>query len=283
MILASCSSSGAPSRNTLALPVPTPPNAVSRLERIRTTKHITIGVKEDVPLFGLLDATTGTLSGFDIEIAKGITKRLFPTDDPLARITFVEALSKNRESLLQSGAVDLIISTYTITDARKQLVDFAGPYYIAGQDVLTRRELIDNGTIRGVDDVNGRKVCSVNGSTSLINLQNAAPKADISITRDKYSECFEELRAGRVDAMTTDDVILLGLARQDKRFALTGNPFRTEPYGIGVPKGDIELRAFVNDALDDMVRRGEWARAFQSTVGTAGALVPAPPAVDHYE
>ena len=105
----------------------------------------------------------------------------------------------------------------------------------------------------------------------------------IPITRDKYSECFEELRAGRVDAMTTDDVILLGLAMKDKRFALTGNPFRTEPYGIGVPKGDTELREFVNDALEDMVQSGEWASAFQSTVGTAGALVPAPPAIDRYE
>ena len=283
IVLASCTTSGPPSRDTLARPLPTPPKAVGRLERVRAAKRITIGVKEDVPLFGLLDPATGNLSGFDIEIAKGITKRLFLIDDPTTHITFVEALSKDRESLLQSGTVDLVISTYTITDARKQLVDFAGPYYIAGQDVLTRRELIDNGTIRGVDDVNGRKVCSVNGSTSLLNLQNAAPKADISITRDKYSECFEELRTGRVDAMTTDDVILLGLARQDQRFALTGNPFRTEPYGIGVPKGDSELRAFVNDALEDMVRSGEWAKAFESTVGTAGALVPAPPAVDRYE
>lgn len=281
--LGSCSSSSKPSSNTLALPVPTPVERVSRLDAIRTNKSITVGVKEDVPLFGLLDQKTGTLGGFDIEIAKGIAKRLFPEEDPATRVRFVEALSKDREVMLQNGAADLIISTYTITDARKQLVDFAGPYYIAGQDVLTRRELIENGTIRGIDDVNGRKVCSVNGSTSLLNLQSAAPKADISITRDKYSECFEELRRGRVDAMTTDDVILLGLALQDTRFGLTGNPFRTEPYGIGVPKGDTELRTFVNDALDDMIRTGDWAEAFRSTVGTAGVLVPAPPSIDRYE
>lgn len=240
-------------------------------------------MKEDVPLFGLLDPATGTLSGFDVEIAKGIAKRLFPGDDPLTRISFVEALSKDREKLLAEGRVDIVISTYTINDARKEVVDFAGPYYIAGQDILTRREWIDDGTITGIDDVNGRRVCSVTGSTSLLALQTAAPRADISITRDKYSECFKELQAGRVDAMTTDDVILVGLALQDDRFALTGNPFRTEPYGIGVPKGDTELRAFVNDALDDIVRTGEWADAFRTTVGTAGVLVPAPPAVDRYE
>ena len=282
-LLGSCSSSSKTTENTLALPVPTPAERISRLEAIRANKSITVGVKEDVPLFGLIDPKTGVLRGFDIEIAKGIAKRLFPEEDPATSIRFVEALSKDRDAMLQNGTADLVISTYTITDARKQLVDFAGPYYIAGQDVLTRRELIDAGTIRGIDDVNGRKVCSVNGSTSLLNLQSAAPKADISITRDKYSECFEELRRGRVDAMTTDDVILLGLALQDKRFALTGNPFRTEPYGIGIPKGDTELRTFVNDALEDMIRTGEWAEAFRSTVGTAGVLVPVPPAIDRYE
>ena len=186
--LGSCSSSSKPTANTLALPVPTPAERVSRLDAIRASKSITVGVKEDVPLFGLLDPKTGLLRGFDIEIAKGIAKRLFPQEDPVTRVRFVEALSKDWDAMLQNGTADLVISTYTITDARKQLVDFAGPYYIAGQDVLTRRELIDAGTIRGIDDVNGRKVCSVNGSTSLLNLQSAAPKADISITRDKYSE-----------------------------------------------------------------------------------------------
>jgi glutamate transport system substrate-binding protein len=272
------------STTTLAPAVPdAPANATSLLNTIQSSGKVTIGVKKDVPLFGLADPKTGELTGFDIEIAVGIAKRLFPTDaNPRARITFVEALSKDRERLLQEGAVDLVVSTYTINDARKQLVDFAGPYYIAGQDVLTKRERIDSGEITGVDDVNGRKVCSVRGSTSLLNLQRAAPKADVSVLRDKYSECFDELRAGNVDAMTTDDVILLGLAQTDRRFALTGNPFRTEPYGVGIPKGDDTLRTFVNDALQQMYDDGEWSAAFQRTVGTAGALVPLPPAIDRY-
>ena len=117
----------------------------------------------------------------------------------------------------------------------------------------------------------------------MLNLQRAAPKADISVLRDKYSQCFEELRAGNVDAMTTDDVILLGLSQKDSDFALSGNPFRTEPYGVGIAKGDGDLRTFVNDALQAMIDDGEWAAAFRRTIGTAGALVPAPPAIDRYE
>ncbi len=283
-IIAACSSDSNTATSTLAAPLPDVPSvAVSRLSTIQQSRRITIGVKKDVPLFGLADPTTGDLSGFDIEIAVGIAKRLFPTDaNPKARITFVEALSKDRERLLQSGAVDLVVSTYTINDARKQLVDFAGPYYIAGQDVLTKRERVESGEITGIDDVNGRKVCSVRGSTSLLNLQTAAPKADVSVLRDKYSECFDELRAGNVDAMTTDDVILLGLAQKDRRFSLTGNPFRTEPYGVGIPKGDDTLRSFVNLALQQMYDDGEWADAFRRTVGTAGALAPLPPAINNY-
>jgi glutamate transport system substrate-binding protein len=284
LTLVACGSATKSAPSTLATPVPDSPTATtSRLQTIRASGKVTIGVKKDVPLFGLADPKTGELTGFDIEIAVGIAKRLFLGDaNPRARITFVEALSKDRERLLQDGAVDLVVSTYTINDARKQLVDFAGPYYIAGQDVLTKRELVDSGEITGIDDVNGRKVCSVRGSTSLLNLQRAAPKADVSVLRDKYSECFDELRAGNVDAMTTDDVILLGLAQTDRRFALTGNPFRTEPYGVGIPKGDDELRSLVNDALQQMYDDGEWSAAFQRTVGTAGALVPLPPAIDRY-
>jgi glutamate transport system substrate-binding protein len=284
VVLVACTSATKNAPSTLAAPVPdSPTEATSRLQAIRASGRVTIGVKKDVPLFGLADPKTGELSGFDIEIAVGIAKRLFPTDaKPGSRITFIEALSKDRESLLQQGTVDLVVSTYTINDARKQLVDFAGPYYIAGQDVLTKRERVESGEITGIDDVNGRKVCSVRGSTSLLNLQTAAPKADVSVLRNKYSECFDELRAGNVDAMTTDDVILLGLAQTDRRFMLTGNPFRTEPYGIGVPKGDDTLRALVNDALQQMFDDGEWSAAFQRTVGTAGALVPLPPAIDRY-
>jgi glutamate transport system substrate-binding protein len=282
-VIVGCSSKGTRVPSTMAQPIPSTGAGVSHLEQIRARGRITIGVKKDVPLFGLADAKTGKLSGFDIEIAKGITKRIFPKqNDPEKVITFVEALSKNRETLLQKGTVDLVVSTYTINDARKQLVDFSGPYYIAGQDVLTSRKLIEEGAIRGIDDVNGRRVCSVRGSTSLLNLQKAAPKADVSVLRDKYSECFQELQAGRVDAMTTDDVILLGLSKTDPTFALTGNPFRTEPYGVGIPKGDNQLKEFINDALEDMINSGEWADDFRRTIGTAGALVPPPPAIDRY-
>lgn len=252
------------------------------LQGVRERGRLRVGIKFDVPLFGFQDPTTKQFSGFDVEIAKAIAADLFPDDtDPSARIDFIEAISRNRETLLTTNTVDIIVSTYTINDARKQLVDFAGPYYVAGQDVLARRADIQSGAIRGVSDVNGRRVCSVTGSTSLANLRVGAPRADTSITKDKYSECFEALRTGQVDAMTTDDVILLGLAQKSPEFAIVGNPFHTEPYGIGVRKGDLVVRDRINQVLQNMFDDGRWAAAFRKTIGTTGALVPAPPELDN--
>ena len=250
--------------------------------RIRTRGTVIIGVKYDVPLFGLRDARTGRLTGFDIEMANIVAGELFP-DDPHAedRIQFVEALSKSRERLLQDRTVDLVISTYTISDARKELVDFAGPYYIAGQDILASTQDVRSGRIRGVGDLNGKKVCSVRGSTSLTNLRKAAPGADSTLTFDKYSQCYDALRSGRVVAITTDDVILLGLRLADPdRFSITGNPFHAEPYGIGVHKGETELRDLVNMALSKAFVSGRWRAAFVDTIGATGQVPPAPPKLD---
>ncbi len=224
-VCTSCTSSDSPDDTKLLAPVVPATKSESLLNEMRERGTIRVGVKFDVPLFGLKDAATGKLSGFDIEIAKAIVNRIYPeAEDPLKHIQFIEAISKNREKFLQNHTVDLVVSTYTINAARKELVDFAGPYYIAGQDILTRNAEISSGRIRGVGDVNGKKVCSVTGSTSLNNLRVAAPKVDTSVTKDKYSECFESLKKGEVIAMSTDDVILLGLSQGSHRILAHRQP-----------------------------------------------------------
>lgn len=287
LAMGACSAPSSPVDTTLARPLPesVPAQPNGHLRSIRDTGRVRIGVKFDVPLFGLRDPSSGRLSGFDIEIARAIARALFPDTPPADidnRIVFSEAISRKRERILKDDLVDLVVSTYTINDARKQLVDFAGPYYIAGQDILAHRADVESGAIRGIADVNGRKVCSVTGSTSLANLRAAAPRAITADSKDKYSQCFEALRSGAVEAMTTDDVILLGLAQGHPEFALTGSPFHTEPYGVGVAKGDDELRNFVNDVLETTFKDGTWRRAFLATVGTTGAIAPSPPTLDRY-
>lgn len=254
--------------------------AGTTMARIQRAGVLKVGTKFDQPLFGLKNPTNGEIEGFDVEIAKLIAEGIFGEGNAEGKVRFAETPSKVREARIQQGAVDMVVATYTINDERKQQVDFAGPYYVAGQDIMVRA---DDDSITGVEDLNGKKVCSVQGSTSIENVREQAPQADLGITFDVYSLCAEALADGRVDAVSTDNVILLGLINEDPgTFKLVGNPFTEEPYGIGVKKGDDAFRDFINDRLEQIMADGRWAEAFESTVGVVEEETPEPPPVDRY-
>ena len=267
--------SAAPPRAT-AGPVRPAFLAGTTMRAVQDRGRLVVGTKFDQPLFGFKNAD-GALEGFDIEIAKLLAGGLFG-DDAQDRVQFVETVSKDRESFLASGTVDIVVATYSITAERKRVVAFAGPYYIAGQDILVRR---DESTIRRADDLNGRRVCAVQGSTSLETIRARAPGADLSVTFDRYSLCAEALLAGRVDAVTTDNTILLGLVKEHPgQLKLVNDPFTVEPYGVGLKHGDTAFRSFLNDRLEQIYASGEWKRAFEATLGHAGEPVPNPPPID---
>jgi glutamate transport system substrate-binding protein len=256
--------------------------AGSTMATLQTKGKITVGTKFDQPLFGLKNPVTGDVEGFDVEMAKIIAAGIFggTAEDAGDKIEFVETVSKNREPFIQEGKVDFVVATYTINDTRKQVVDFAGPYYVAGQDIMVKA---DDTTIKSVTDLGGKKVCSVTGSTSITNVVAKAPTADVSTSFDKYSLCAEALADGRVTAVTTDNIILLGLIKDNPgKFKLVKSTFTTEPYGIGVKKGDDAFRTFINDTIDAAYKSGAWKAAFDKTVGTAGEKAPEPPKVDRY-
>ena len=247
----------------------------STMARIRDEGSITVGTKFDQPLFGLVDPRTGDVEGFDVEIARLIAERIGPD----VEVEFVETPSAIRETAIQDGTVDMVVATYTINDARKEKIDFAGPYYVAGQDIMVAA---DDTSITGVEDLDGKRVCSVQGSTSIENVRTMAPQAQLT-EYDVYSKCADDLRNGRVDAVSTDNVILAGLVAQSEgAFKLVDNPFTEEPYGIGVPKEDQAMRDFVNDVLEASFEDGRWAEAYESTVGTVVESTPEPPEVDRY-
>jgi glutamate transport system substrate-binding protein len=246
------------------------------LDAIKKRGKIIVGTKYDQPLFGQQNPTNNKLEGFDTEIARLVSIRIF--GDP-NKIEFVETVSKNREPFIQQGKVDMVAATYTINDKRKKVVDFAGPYYVAGQDIMVKS---DNTAINSVTDLNGKKVCTVEGSTSEENIKTKAPRAQVTAL-DTYSACAEALGDGRVVAETTDNVILLGLISQNKgAYKLVGKPFTQEPYGLGMKKGDNGFRSFLNDTLEESYRNGDWAKAFTSTAGVVEKSTPQPPAVDRY-
>jgi glutamate transport system substrate-binding protein len=234
---------------------------------------ITIGTKFDQALFGL-KGPDGNPVGFDVEIGKLIAAKL---GIEASDIKWTETISANREPFIQNGDVDIVVATYTINDARKEVVSFAGPYYEAGQDLLVLEG--NEAGIEGPEDLADKKVCTVSGSTSEKNI--AAYTSNV-IATDIYSNCLGPLRSGEVDAVTTDNVILAGLADQNAgEFEVVGNPFTAEPYGIGLAKDDTEFRDFINDVLEESYEDGTWAAAWEATAGSV-LETPEPPAVDRY-
>jgi glutamate transport system substrate-binding protein len=233
---------------------------------------ITIGTKFDQPLFGLTGPDGP--EGFDVEIGKLIAAKLGISAD---NIEWKEAISANREPFIQSGDVDIVIATYTINDDRKKIVSFAGPYYEAGQDILVLAGNPEG--ITGPEDVKGKKVCTVTGSTSEDNILEYGAEV---LPAAGYSECLEPLRTGAVVAVTTDNVILAGLADQnDGEFEVVNAPFTQEPYGIGLALDDDVFRDWINDVLEESYDDGTWDAAWEATAGKVLDL-PEPPAVDRY-
>ncbi|GAA5057777.1 glutamate ABC transporter substrate-binding protein [Nocardia callitridis] len=238
---------------------------------------LTIGVKFDQP--GLsVRGEDGAFFGYDIEVAKYVAGKLGVQPDG---ITFTEAPSAQREDMIANGDVDFVVGTYSITDERKEKVDFAGPYFAAGQSLLARTDSTD---ISGVESLTGtKKLCSVKGSTAAQNVKENYAK-DVQLQElATYSECVDALRARTVDAVTTDDIILAGFAGQTPgELKLIGNTFTVEDYGIGLKKGDKESRDKINDAIQAMIDDGSWLKAFEKEIGPLGDSTLTPPPIDRY-
>ncbi len=231
---------------------------------------ITIGIKYDQPGLGLKEGSNYT--GLDVDVAKYVAKELGYADN---NVEFKESPSAQRETLLENGQVKLIFATYSITDKRKEKVSFAGPYLVAGQDLLVRA---DNTDITGPETLGGKKLCSVTGSTSAQKVKDKFAKTVQLQEYDTYSKCVEALGAGAIDAVTTDNTILAGFASQaanTDKFKVVGKTFSEERYGVGLKKGDTETCTKVNDALKKMVDSGEWQKAVDKNVGPSGLKLDA--------
>jgi glutamate transport system substrate-binding protein len=282
VVLAGCSSEAGnqaedAAENTAAVETDVEFEPGSTMAAIVDAGVLRVGTKIDQPGFGLAN-TAGEPEGFDVEMAKLIAAKLGLTED---QIEFTETVSANREPFLQNDQVDMVAATYTINDKRKEVVDFAGPYYEAGQDIMVAAGNPEG--IEGPDDLAGKAVCSVEGSTPAETIRTQYPEASL-VLYDAYSKCADDLRNGNVVAVTTDNVILTGfVAGNPEGFELVGNPFTKEPYGIGVPKGEDDFRDFINDVLEESFEDGTWAAAWDSTAGAiTDTEAPEPPTINRY-
>jgi glutamate transport system substrate-binding protein len=232
------------------------------MAELQSAGEMTVGTKFDQPGFGLL-GLDDVPEGFDVEVAKIIAGALgiAPED-----ITWKESTSDIREQVIEDGEVDMVVATYTINEERAQRITFAGPYYEAGQQLMVLEE---NDSIAGPEDLAGNpdsKVCSVTGSTPSEQIKEYLASDDQLVLFDVYEKCADALSNGQVDVVTTDNVILLGFVSQsDGEFKLVGEQFTEEPYGIGIPKGDVEFCEFINETLQD--NEDEYVAAWERTAG----------------
>jgi ABC-type amino acid transport substrate-binding protein len=216
------------------------------------------GVKQDVLLFGFLNPRTNQIEGFDVDIAKEIARAIFGDAE---KVDLRGMPSAARIPSLKEGTVDVVVSTMTITRERLQEIDFSDVYYEAGQTLL-----VPNNSITSIQDTAGKRVCSAKGSTSEQNIARFSPQA-IVVQADVYSECLLAVQQGRADAVSTDDVILVGLAEQDPTMKLVGGLFTQEPYGIGINKGHPEFVDMVNAVLTQLKQQGRWREIHQRWLG----------------
>lgn len=224
-----------------------------------SSESIRIGIKFDQPGLGLKEGNEFT--GFDVDVAKYVANELGYSED---QIEWVSTPSATRETQLSNGQVDMIFATYSITDERKQQVAFAGPYFVAGQDLLVPVE----SDVQGPEDLDGLNLCSVTGSTSAQTVKDEFAEDVNLLEQPGYAECVSAMQGGNIDAVTTDDIILAGLAADPAYkgdFKVVGNTFSEERYGVGLPQ-DNDICEDVNAAITKMIEDGSWQKFLDSNL-----------------
>jgi len=246
-------------------PLPTPGNmpAGSFMAAIQKRGRLVVGVDQTTLLFGYLNPQDGQIEGFDIDMLRQVAKAIFGDDgqNENTRLQFVAITAAERIPFVQSGQVDIVADTMTINCARDQQVDFSSVYYDAGQRILVP----DNSTITSSADLGGQRVCAAAGSTSIQNVLDTgitgAKSPAIPVSVDQWADCLVALQSGTVDAISTDDTILAGLAVQD-------------------PHPDFVR--FVNGVLQQMRTDGTWTAIWNRWLATAGLGPPPPPPAATY-
>ncbi|MDF7639325.1 transporter substrate-binding domain-containing protein [Lactobacillus sp. ESL0791] len=231
----------------------------SVLKNAEASKTITWGVKGDVKLFGLIDVRDGQQKGFDVDMAKLITKKIL---GPKGKAIFVTTTSQSRIPLLKNGNVDAVIATMSITPERKKTIDFSHSYFDAGQSLLVPA----NSKIKSTRDLNGKTVIGVVGANSVQNIKAKAPKAKVIELQD-YAQAMNALKSHQGDALTTDNGILYGLAVENPGYEVRGGTFTKEPYGVAVNKGQKSFTRAVDKAVLEIQHDGEYNQLIRKWFG----------------
>ncbi|HUO74910.1 MAG TPA: glutamate ABC transporter substrate-binding protein [Solirubrobacteraceae bacterium] len=275
-IARSCGDVTASLRRPTAMPAPGAMPQGSFMQRIQRRGYLVAGVDQNTLLFAYFNPLDSPpqLEGFEIDMLHRLAKAIF--GDP-NRIKFRAITTDERIDAVRSGKVDVVADAMTITCARRQQVDFSTVYYDAGQKILVP----SNSTARSAADLAGKRVCVTKGSTSYSTLRQLYPTV-IPYTVPQRTDCLVKMQQGLVDAVTSDDAILLGFKAQDPNTKIVGPRFADEPYGIAIRQDHPEFVRFVNGVLAQMRADGTWQSIYTRWLGKLSPSTPPPPAA-HYD
>jgi polar amino acid transport system substrate-binding protein len=252
-----------------ALPPPAQMPAGSTMRRIQDRGLLVAGVDQNTFLFGFRNPTTGVLEGFDIDRVHELAAAIF--GDP-NKVQFKVVTSAGRIDALKNGDVDVVVRTFTANCARWQDINFSTTYYTAGQRLLVDR----TSNVTSLDQLGGQKVCAAKGSTSIAKIKENAAKP-VPVQVDNWTDCLIMLQQGQVAAVSTDDTILAGMVAQDPNVKMVGPRISEEPYGIGIPKANVDMVRFVNGVLAKSVADNDWQESYDKWLGRTGEQAQAPP------
>ncbi len=232
--------------------------------QIKKQGYLRVGGTDAGPLFSIEDINTGELTGFDAGLSQMLSRYITGKSDVKSLTKLTITTVDTRETLLQNNTVDAVFATYTITPARAQKVDFAGPYYESGDAIMVTK---GNTSIKAVGDLNGKNVVTETDSTAALDIKRFAPQAKVTLFQTD-AECVAAVQQGRADAYVLDQSILISDASTNPAVKVVGKPFTQEPYGIGLPKSNPAAKQFVNAWLKTIFADGEWATLWKATIGT---------------
>lgn len=255
------------------LPEPGRMPAGSAMAGIAQRGHLIVGIAQGVYPLAFRDGDL-KLAGFDIDIARDIAEAI--TGDR-ERVVFRPHAAAGRLEAVRSGQVDLVVAAMTITCPRREKVDFSAVYYEATQRLLVNR---GSGTT-GLDDLRGKRVCAVRGTTTLGRIL-ADPSKPIPVGQPSASDCLMLLQLGETDAVSSDDTQLAGMAAQDSRTEIVGTQLSEEPYGIAISKDRPDLVQFVNGVLERRIQDGRWLASYQRWLTLLGPP-PSPPTPQYWD
>lgn len=219
---------------------------------------LVVGCKDSLPPFGFIDENTRRIVGYDIDFVNAIAKKMG------VKVELKPVTSASRMPQLQEGHIDIIAATMTKNAERAKVIDFSHAYFLTGQKFITKK-----GSVKSLKDLEGKRIGTAKGSTSEQNVKIAIPSATV-LSFDDYPQALMALEQGKVQAVTTDESILIGIlakAPDKNRFEITNLQISEEPYGLGMRKGDTNLVNFVNKTLLQMEKSGEATRIFNKWFG----------------